>query len=223
MPPRNRPERVVPRLVAVGGRLGARLDSFATCIGYGDIASRLAADGRGRLFVEMGDGANPSVGGKLVVVEIELAGISPLFSAIAAVLTKTGKGMPWQIIYLHTHRGDRRVEIRWKRGTAQYCAKPKKKDAPVDDMGVPVVESRFDGKSIWLYAACPDEMFETEEGALRVAVCAAQAYCDRWQIETSFQTVKQEFALEKARVLTFRRREAQVEAVAKPALKAIGA
>ncbi len=56
-----------------------------------------------------------------------------------------------------------------------------------------------------------------------VVVLRAQAYCDRWQIETSFQTVKQEFALEKARVLTFRRREAQGEAVAKPVLKAIGA
>ena len=40
-----------------------------------------------------------------------------------------------------------------------------------------------------------------------MAVRAAQAYCDRWQIETSFQTVKQEFALEKARVRTFRRLE----------------
>ena len=115
--------------------------------------------------------------------------------------------VPFRKAHLHTHRGDRRVEIRWKRGTVQYCAEPKKRDAPVEDVGVLVVESRFDGKSIWLYAVCPDEMYETEEGALRVAVRAAQAYCDRWQIETSFQTVKQEFALEKARVRTFRRLE----------------
>ena len=40
-----------------------------------------------------------------------------------------------------------------------------------------------------------------------MAARAAQAYCDRWQIETSFQAVKQEFALEKARVRTFRRLE----------------
>ena len=115
--------------------------------------------------------------------------------------------VPFRKAHLHTHRGDRRVEIRWKRGTVQYCAEPKKKDAPVEDVGVLVVESRFDGKSIWLYAICPDETYATEEGALRVAVRAAQAYCDRWQIETSFQTVKQEFALEKARVRTFRRME----------------
>ena len=36
---------------------------------------------------------------------------------------------------------------------------------------------------------------------------AAQAYCDRWQTETSFFVMKQEFALEKARVRTFRRLE----------------
>ena len=99
------------------------------------------------------------------------------------------------------------MEIRWKRGFVQRCTDPKKKDAPVEDVDALVVESRFDGKSIWLYAICPDEMYATEEGALRVAVRAAQAYCDRWQIETSFQTVKQEFALEKARVRTFRRLE----------------
>ena len=39
------------------------------------------------------------------------------------------------------------------------------------------------------------------------AVRAAQAYCDRWQIETAFYVMKQEFALEKARVRTFRRLE----------------
>jgi len=43
-----------------------------------------------------------------------------------------------------------------------------------------------------------------------MAVCAeraAQAYCDRWQIETSFYVMKQEFALEKVRVRTFKRLE----------------
>ena len=42
-----------------------------------------------------------------------------------------------------------------------------------------------------------------------MAVCAeraAQAYCDRWQIETSFFVMKQEFALEKARVRTFKKK-----------------
>ena len=115
--------------------------------------------------------------------------------------------VPFRTAHLHTHRGDRRVEIRWRRGFVQYCANPGKKDAPVENVGVLVVESRFDGKSIWLYAVCPDGMYADEEGAFRVAARAAQAYCDRWQIETSFQTVKHEFALEKARVRTFRRLE----------------
>ena len=122
-------------------------------------------------------------------------------------IDKSLASIPFSKAHLHTHRGDRCVDIRWKRGTVQYCENSKKRDAPVESVGVLVVESRFDGKSIWLYAICPDEMSATEEGALRVAVRAAQAYCDRWQIETSFQTVKQEFALEKARVRTFRRME----------------
>ena len=70
-----------------------------------------------------------------------------------------------------------------------------------------VVESRFGGKSVCLYAVCPDEMLATPEGRLAVAARAAQAYCDRWQIETSFRVVKQEFALEKIRVRTFKRLE----------------
>ena len=122
-------------------------------------------------------------------------------------IDKSLASIPFSKAHLHTHRGDRCVDIRWKRGTVQYCENSKKRDAPVESVGVLVVESRFDGKSIWLYAICPDEMCATEEGALRVAVRAAQAYCDRWQIETSFQAVKQEFALEKARVRTFRRME----------------
>ena len=99
------------------------------------------------------------------------------------------------------------AEIRWKRGFVQWCGDPKSKLSPVEDVGVLVVESRLDGKSIWLYAVCPDGMCATDEEAFGIAVRAAQAYCDRWQIETSFRTVKQEFALEKARVRTFRRLE----------------
>ena len=115
--------------------------------------------------------------------------------------------VPFRTAHLRTHRGDRRVEMRWRRGFVQCCEKPGKKDAPVENVGVLVVESRFDGKSVWLYAVCPDVMYADGEGAFRVAARAAQAYCDRRQIETSFQAVKQEFALEKARVRTFRRLE----------------
>ena len=122
-------------------------------------------------------------------------------------IDKSIEAVPFRKAHLHTHRGDRAVQLRWKRGVVQWCEKPNSKDAPVENVGVLVVESRFDGKSIWMYALCPDGMYETQEGALAVAARAAQAYCDRWQIEASFQTVKQEFALEKARVRTFRRLE----------------
>ncbi len=110
-------------------------------------------------------------------------------------------------VLLHVHRGDRRAELRFRPGVVRFCAEPNRRDAPVEDVRVLVVESRFDGKSVYLYAVCPDEMLATPEGRLAVAVRAAQAYCDRWQIETSFRVVKQEFALEKVRVRKFKRLE----------------
>ena len=42
-------------------------------VGDGDVAGGFAGDRRGGLFVEMGDGAYPSVGNKGVVVEVESA------------------------------------------------------------------------------------------------------------------------------------------------------
>ena len=65
-----------------------------------------------------------------------------------------------------------------------------------------MVESRFDGKSLYLYVVCPDEVLADRRAMFAWAVRAAQAYCDRWQIETSFLTVKQELALGKARTRT---------------------
>lgn len=115
--------------------------------------------------------------------------------------------LPCTDIRLRARRGDRCAQLRWKRGAVQHCAEPNSKTARAETAEVLVVESRFKDKSIWLYAICPDGMLSTPEGEHAVAARAAQAYCDRWQIETSFQTVKQEFALEKARVRTFRRLE----------------
>ena len=108
---------------------------------------------------------------------------------------------------LHVHTGDRRVKIRCKPGVVQYCKDPRSKDAATEDVGVLVVESRFDEKSIYLYVVCPDWVLESPAQMAIYAERAAQAYCDRWQIETSFFVMKQEFALEKARVRTFRRLE----------------
>ena len=108
---------------------------------------------------------------------------------------------------LHVHTGDRRVKIRCKPGVVQYCKDPRSKDAVTEDVGVLVVESRFDEKSIYLYIVCPDWVLKSPAQMAIYAERAAQAYCDRWQIETSFFVMKQEFALEKARVRTFRRLE----------------
>ncbi len=108
---------------------------------------------------------------------------------------------------LHVHTGDRRVKIRCKPGVVQYCKDPMSKDAVTEDVGVLVVESRFDEKSIYLYVVCPDWVLRSPAQMAIYAERAAQAYCDRWQIETSFFVMKQEFALEKARVRTFRRLE----------------
>ena len=108
---------------------------------------------------------------------------------------------------LHVHAGDRRVKIRCKPGVVQYCKDPRSKDSVTEGVGVLVVESRFDEKSIYLYVICPDWVLRSPAQMAIYAERAAQAYCDRWQIETSFFVMKQEFALEKARVRTFRRLE----------------
>ncbi len=108
---------------------------------------------------------------------------------------------------LHVHTGDGRVKIRCKPGVVQCCKGPKSKDAVTESVRVLVVESRFDEKSVYLYVVCPDWVLESPAQMAICAERAAQAYCDRWKIEMSFFVMKQEFALEKARVRTFRRLE----------------
>jgi len=118
---------------------------------------------------------------------------------------ETLAGLPFGKAHLHTYRGARNAEVRCAVGHVRYCPDPKAKDAVTHDAKVLVVESRLDGRSIYLYLVCPDAATDSPAEAWAYAARAAQAYCDRWQIETSFMTVKQEFALEKARVRTFRR------------------
>jgi len=117
------------------------------------------------------------------------------------------KSVPFFDAHLHVHTGDRRVKLRCKPGVIQFCKDPKSKDAVTKDVRVLVVESRFGERSIYLYVVCPDEVLDSPGMMAVYAVRAAQAYCDRWQIETSFYMMKQEFALEKARVRTFKRLE----------------
>ena len=117
----------------------------------------------------------------------------------------TLSALPFRKAHLNTYRGVRKVGLRCAKGVMQYCANPRSKGAPTQETRLLVVESRFDGKSIYLYVVCPDEVVDDQDRAWEFAVRAAQAYCDRWQIETSFQSVKQEFRLEDARVRKFKR------------------
>ena len=117
----------------------------------------------------------------------------------------TLSALPFRKAHLNTYRGVRKVGLRCAKGVMQYCTNPRSKGAPTQETRLLVVESRFDGKSIYLYVVCPDEVVDDQDRAWEFAVRAAQAYCDRWQIETSFQSVKQEFRLEDARVRKFKR------------------
>ena len=107
--------------------------------------------------------------------------------------------------HLNTHRGIRKINLRFAIGIMQYCTDERTKDALTQDSKLLVVESRFDNRSIYLYVICPDEIIDDPKLAQKYALRAAQAYHDRWQIETSFQAVKQDFKLEEARVRTFKR------------------
>ena len=48
-----------------------------------------------------------------------------------------------------------------------------------------VGESCVGGRAIWLYVTCPDSALEDESEMKRLAILAAQAYRNRWQIERS--------------------------------------
>lgn len=90
------------------------------------------------------------------------------------------------------------AEVRWRAGFF-----------PAGDAHLPVlvVSGAFGERTLYLYAlnfagpdAAPDEL-------RRAAVLAANAYFCRWGVEVLFQDVKQCFAVEDARVRTFRRLE----------------
>ena len=81
------------------------------------------------------------------------------------------------------------------------------------DTPVLLIRSEFDGKVLYLYALpgregakdLNEDAKDFTAKAKRLALAAAQAYLDRWQIETFFLRVKQDFSLENARVRTFAR------------------
>ena len=89
-------------------------------------------------------------------------------------------------------------EVRWRTGFF-----------PSGDAHLPVlvVSSSFNGATLYLYAlnfVGPDA---TTDELRKAAVLAANVYFCRWGVEVLFQDVKQCFAIEDARVRTFRRLE----------------
>lgn len=96
--------------------------------------------------------------------------------------------------------------IRWAIGNLDVSCS-KKKNAVPDCRKILVVESRFGGKSLYFYMILDVGEYDKPEALRRRAVQTAQLYLQRWQIETSYLRVKQDFGLEDARVRTFKRLE----------------
>ena len=70
-----------------------------------------------------------------------------------------------------------------------------------------VVASTIDGATLYLYAINFTDAASTSANLREAAVLAANAYFCRWGVEVLFQDIKQCFAIEHARVRTFRRLE----------------
>jgi hypothetical protein len=112
--------------------------------------------------------------------------------------------------FLTRNSGKRQAAfVRWRLGTLDISEDESKNGQP-DCRRVLVVESNLDGKSLYFYRT-PGECelpAKPSRATLRgMAIQTAQLYLQRWQIETSFLRVKQDFGLEDARVRTFKRLE----------------
>ena len=107
----------------------------------------------------------------------------------------------------------RRLNGQWRPATVRHrvgCigrTDKARKDERSEYRKVLMVESRFDGKSLYFYMTLPEEEFGDAEKLRARAEQAAQLYMNRWQIEISFLRVKRDYGLEKARVRKFARLE----------------
>ena len=100
--------------------------------------------------------------------------------------------------------------VRWRLGHLDI-GEDRSKNGQPDCRRVLVVESHFDGKYLYFYRTLGEgelpECKPSRDRLRALAVHTAQLYLQRWQIETSFLRVKQDFGLEDARVRTFKRLE----------------
>ena len=99
-------------------------------------------------------------------------------------------------------KGMQNARLKYKLGNFPH---EDKKSKTTSYFPVMLVSSFFDGKEIFLYVVRSSFEGLTPEDLKRLAQQAAQAYFDRWGIETFFLRVKQDYHIEDARVRTFRR------------------
>jgi len=99
-------------------------------------------------------------------------------------------------------KGMQNARLKYKLGNFPH---EDKKSKTTSYFPVMLVSSFFDGKEIFLYVVRKSFEGLTPEDLKRLAQQAAQAYFDRWGIETFFLRVKQDYHIEDARVRTFRR------------------
>lgn len=102
--------------------------------------------------------------------------------------------------YLTNSKLRKDVYIKYRIG---YFMQNKTKTA--EYIPIMVVSSCFDGKELFFYVIGRNLSELTHNELKRIAHGAAQAYFDRWSIETFFLRVKQDYKVEDARVRTFKR------------------
>ena len=109
----------------------------------------------------------------------------------------------WDAKLVRAH-GTQEAHLKYKLGNFPH---EEKKPKTTSYFPVMLVSSFFDGKEIFLYVVRKSFEGLTHEDLKRLAQQAAQAYFDRWGIETFFLRVKQDYHIEEARVRTFKRLE----------------
>lgn len=114
------------------------------------------------------------------------------------------KGKKIQLARLSGHTIS--AQVKWQIGYIQQPVPPRKMER-IQTKQVLIVESSFEGKSIYLFMTLSPEELKDSQELDRRAKQAAQLYLNRWEIELSFLHVKQNYGLETARVRTFQRLE----------------
>ena len=165
-----------------------------------DVLDGVHADtgGRGVPVIDRGGDSEEVVGhllakGRRAVIRVNTLGRDVFGTGNA--IDKELSAIPATDVTLHRKGGCAKAKLRRKKGFFGPLSLP-----------LLVVESAFGDTTLYLYVLLGKDAGTEDPAKLReYAEHAAQAYLDRWQIEVFFLRVKQDFALEAARVRTFRR------------------